>query len=295
MRTTTMLLAAGLLAAAPAPASSQDPGRGAPPRLPGVAAPRPATRLEDALREFRATGEAAIIPPARPGEFTAFPYGYAQPYLRCAALKVCQVELQPGEALTDDPIPGDRERWDVDRTARGNTTVVLVKPKECDVSTNLVIPTDRRGYVVDLEAPPCTGTNPRGAYMAGIRFWYPDEAVRAQPTPAVRESGRPQLTAVNTRYTWTPSAGVSWNPARVFDDGKRTVVQFAPAARDGALPVFYALADDGSREQVNTVVRPDPAGDLLVTDRVVRRAVLVLRDGRHERRVEIVNRSTEGR
>jgi type IV secretion system protein VirB9 len=265
--------------------SAAAPGR----ELLGVPVASARTPLEVAVEEFKATGRARTLPPARPGDFTAFPFGHARAFLRCAALKLCQVELQPGEALTDDPLPGDRERWDVDRTVSGGTTVVLVKPNECDVSTNLIIPTDRRRYVVDLEVPPCRGTNPRGEYMAGIRFWYPDEALHPEREPGALDGMIVDLRNVNTDYRWQRSGRIAWTPARIFDDGKRTYIQFAPVARDGEMPVLYAVADDGTRELVNSVPRPDSAGDYLIADRVLKRGVLVLRDGKRERKLDLVN------
>jgi type IV secretion system protein VirB9 len=249
----------------------------------------PLTPLQLAAREFDDTGHARVIPPANPGDFTTFPFGFSQPFLRCGALKLCQVELEPGETLTDEPLLGDRERWDVDQTSSGNVAVVVVKPKECDVRTNLLIVTDRRRYVVDLEAAPCRGTNPAGDYMPGIRFWYPGEERRA---PGPRDALRGMLVdvrALNTGYRWQTSRRISWNPVRIFDDGVRTIVQFSPAAQNGEMPVLYGVADDGTREQVNAVLRPDPSGDYLVTDRVLKRGVLVLRDGKRERKLALEN------
>lgn len=289
-------LALWLAALAPAPLAAQGSAVREAPRLLGTVAVHRPDALERAVLEFEATGHARTLPPERPGGFTTYPYGYARPHLRCAALKLCQVELQPGETLTDDPLPGDRERWDVDRTASGGLTVILVKARECDVSTNLVIPTDRRRYVVELEAPPCKGTNPRGESMDGIRFWYPDEVRAARRAPAAGPDAiLADVLAVNADYRWTRNRRLSWTPARVLDDGKRTFIQFAPAARDGDMPVLYAVAEDGTRELVNTVLRPDPEGDYLVADRVLRRAVLVLREGKRERKLDVVNQALHRR
>ena len=299
MTTRTFILAAALLGAASSGAVAQ----AASPELLGVpvAAPAdtvPSTALGRAVAEYRASGRAVTIPPERPGDFTTFPYGHGKAVLRCAALKLCQIDLQPGEVLTDDPLPADRERWDVDQTIQGRTTIVLVRAKECDVSTNLLLVTDRRRYVVDLEVPPCQGTNPRQSYMPGIRFWYPDDpdagAAGASAAPLVNAS------AVNASYRWGERRGLfgirlfsrryPWTPVQVVDDGYRTIVRFSPASRSGPLPSLYAVAEDGTRELVNTTVHPDPVnGDAIVADRVAGRWVLVLREGKREHKVEITN------
>lgn len=260
-----------------------------PMELLGMRVMDPPSPLEIALAEFKDTGHARTLAPRRPGDFTTFPYGHARPYLRCAALKVCQVELEPGELLADDPLPGDRERWDVDRTVSGTTTVVLVKPKECEVSTNLLIVTDRRRYVVDLEAPACKDMSSGSDYMTGIRFWYPDDMLHPEPEPDAVDDMLVDLRTMNAEYQWERSRRITWTPLRVFDDGKRTIIQFSPEARSGEMPVLYAVADDGTREQVNSVPRPAPGGDYLIADRVLKRGVLVLRDGRRERKLSLEN------
>jgi type IV secretion system protein VirB9 len=263
----------------------------------------PSSTLERAVAEYRATGRAVTIAPERPGDFTSYPFGHVRPVLRCAALRNCQIDLQPGEVLTDDLLPADPVRWDVDHTQEGQSTVVLVRAKECDVSTNLIIVTDRRRYVVDLEVPPCRGTNPRQDYMPGIRFWYPDEpgggASARSAAPVV------DAAAVNAGYRWGVRRGpfgvrlfsrsYAWTPVQVVDDGQRTIIRFSPAARSSAMPSLYAVAEDGTRELVNTTVHPDPVnGDAITADRVARRWVLVLREGKREHKVEITN-TTRGR
>jgi type IV secretion system protein VirB9 len=272
-----------------APVKAQSAALLEPVVLAGKPVADPLTPLELAAREFEDTGHARIIPPADPGDFTTFPFGFSQPYLRCGALKLCQVELEPGETLTDDPLLGDRERWDVDQTSSGKVAIVVVKPKECDVRTNLLIVTDRRRYVVDLEAPACRGTNPAGGYMPGIRFWYPGEERKADEMPDALDGMVVDVRALNTGYRWQTSRKVSWNPTRVFDDGVRTIIQFSPDARNGEMPVLYGVTEDGTREQVNVVLRPDSTGDYLITDRVLRRGVLVLHDGKRERKLTLDN------
>jgi hypothetical protein len=53
--------------------------------------------------------------------------------------------------------------------------------------------------------------------------------------------------------------------------------------------VLYGVAEDGTREQVNVVPRPDSSGNYLIADRVLTRGVLVLRDGGRERTLTLEN------
>jgi len=258
-------------------------------KLPGEPVVDPPTMLELAMEEFDDTGNARVIPPANPGDFTIFPYGFARPRLSCGALKLCQVELQAGETLADEPLLGDRERWDVDQTSTRDVTVIVVKPKECDVRTNLLLVTNRRRYVVDLDAPACRSTSPSGEYMTGIRFWYPGEEIEAEVDPDALDGMLVNVRDLNTNYRWQTSRRVSWNPQRIFDDGVRTIIQLVSEAQNGPMPVLYGVAEDGTREQVNVVPRPDPTGNYLIADRVLTRGVLVLRDGSRERTLTLDN------
>ncbi|HEX6036681.1 TrbG/VirB9 family P-type conjugative transfer protein [Longimicrobium sp.] len=304
MKTSLIILTGALVCAATTGAAAQAAPKvlGVPVAAPAdsaAAAPAaaPSSAVARALADYRASGRAATIPPERPGDFLTYPFGHVRPVLRCATLRNCQIDLQPGEVLADDLLPADPVRWDVDHTMQGQTTVVLVRAKECDVSTNLIIITDRRRYVVDLEVPPCRGTNPRQDYMEGIRFWYPDEpgggvgAVAAVPVAV-------DAAAVNAGYRWGERRGLFgvrlfgrrylWTPVQVVDDGRRTIIRFSPAARSGPMPSLYAVPEDGTRELVNTTVHPDPVnGDAITADRVARRWVLVLREGKREHKVEI--------
>lgn len=260
-------------------------------KLAGTMVIDPPTPLERADIEFEATGHARIISPRNAGDFTIFPFGFSQPHLTCGALKLCQIELQPGESLSDEPLLGDRERWDVDQTRSGDVAVIVVKPRECDIATNLLLVTDRRRYVVDLDAPECEGTNPVGHYMTGISFWYPGEELRIdeKTEPDALDGMLVDVRDLNTNYRWQTSRRVSWNPIRIFDDGVRTIIQFTPEAHHGEMPVLYGVAEDGTRVQVNTVPRPDPDGDYLIADRVLTRGALVLREGKRERKLNIDN------
>src|SRR5438034_11784048 len=86
-------------------------------------------------------------------------------------------------------IAGDLTRWEVTPAAAGpdgRTTLVVVKPKDCDLTTNLVLATDRRIYDLTLDSPPCRATvgrsetNPQDPYARHVRFYYPDQTVRSE-------------------------------------------------------------------------------------------------------------------
>jgi type IV secretion system protein TrbG len=247
----------------------------------------------------------------------AFPFGYATPVLQCTVLRACVIELEAGEVLVDDPIAGDQERWLITRAKtgpEGANGLVVVKPKACDISTNLVLSTNRRIYDLDLDSPPCKprDTNPKRAFVRHVRFYYPDDAARgasAADSAATRRDstsadgvivhGSPSDTTLNRDYRVARDGrgpfGVfgrkpvdfPWVPAHIADDGAHVYITLPPEARKHAAPVLYALEDDGSRTMLNFSMRDS----VVVTDRTFRRGLFVIVSGGREQRLEVVNRA----
>jgi len=245
-----------------------------------------------ATRDYQASGVARTI---TQGSAVTYPFEHAQPTVTCAVLRVCVIELEPGEVLVDRPIAGDTVRWRITPAVagpNGRTRLVVVKPTDCDLTTNLVLPTDRRIYDLTLDAPPCkpTGTNPQQAYTRQVRFYYPDDAPdawTASAQPPLREAPAittpPDLAALNFAYHVAKDKDFPWMPAQVFDDGAHVYIKLPASARHDEAPVLFVLEADGSRTLLNYTL----AHDVYVTDRLFDRAVLVTGVGGKERRLTI--------
>jgi len=139
--------------------------------------PADSPEIQTALQTYLTSGKAPIIEQKRAG-FVRYPYGLSQPVVYCQPLRVCDIELEPGEQILDTPICGDGGkdgRWVIDGFLSGpagkRTPHVTVKPTDWNISTNLTIGTDRRVYYIALVAKPTT-------YMRRIGFYYPEEAVQ---------------------------------------------------------------------------------------------------------------------
>jgi type IV secretion system protein VirB9 len=238
--------------------------------------------------------------------------------LTCTVLRACVVELEAGEILVNEPIAGDQARWIIDQAKtgpQGANALVVVKPKACDITTNLVLSTDRRIYDLDLDSPACNerSTNPKRSYVRHVRFYYPD-ADTAAAAPAgdgrpVAQRDRTATPAVNAARSATRATNrdyrivrkrrgplglfgkkpldFPWQPAAIVDDGAHVYITLPIRALYDAAPVLYALEDDGSRTLVNYAVR----ANAYVTDRTFRRGVFVLASGGREQRLEFENRA----
>lgn len=240
--------------------------------------------VAQAVREYRDHGIARTIVE---GSFETFPYGHSQPTLTCTVLRACVIQLQAGEVLLSR-ITGDTERWEITPApsgADGKTMLVVVKPRDCDLTTNLLLATDRRLYDLTLDSPPCKtrSTNPQGPYVRHVRFYYPDETVAQWAKPAPVHVA-PEVTSFNFDYRIKRDKQFPWTPAQVFDDGARVYIKLPEAARHGEAPALFVLERDGSKTLLNyTVV----GGDTYVTDRLFDRAVMLMGVKGKERKVEL--------
>jgi type IV secretion system protein VirB9 len=312
--------------AGPAPASSTDPAPPAatdpaplssavpvPPAASSAAVPPAAVDGEALARAYRRTGTAATVEVGERGAVALVPFGHGRPVLRCAPLRACAVELEAGEIVLATSL-GDGARWLIQAAAAGpgaRTPLLVVKPTACDLSTNLVVATDRRIYELALDSPPCRNAdsgesgayNPHLPYTGLVRFYYPDEMVHrwaeqerlARQQAAEQAAGRTplaptaRLARLNFDYAWDRGKRWPWVPAQVFDDGLHTYLVLGPAAHLAELPILLGVEPGGGLALLTYHLD----GQTLIADRVLERAVLVVGHGRpkDEQRLEIANRA----
>jgi P-type conjugative transfer protein TrbG len=170
--------------------------------------------------------------------------------------------LEPGETVIDIAA-GDTSRWTVTETVaeteREGRTIVLVKPQAANLRTNIVIVTDRRTYLIEAIAQ--TGE----AYAAQVAWSYPQYGAT--------EPGAAPIENLNLDYRIRTTRGrrPSWTPTRVFDDGRRTWIEFAPEVAGADMPPLFVITSEGS-ELVNYRVQ----GQRYMLDRVFEIAELRL-------------------
>lgn len=166
--------------------------------------------------------------------------------------------LEPGEAIVT-VAAGDTTRWMVEETTSGDLAepraLLLVKPLRAGIRTNIVLATDRRTYLI--EAIAVQGS----AYSAQTAWRYPD-ASRGAETSTVSGIA---LEALNFRYRIETVRGSAprWRPVRVFDDGRRTYVEFPLDITTSAAPPLF-LRDGADVALVNYRV----SGNRYVIDRL---------------------------
>jgi type IV secretion system protein VirB9 len=150
---------------------------------------------------------------------------------------------------------------------------VMLKPRAQDVSTNLVIYTDRRAYRFDYQVHAQAPDGSTDEVMYVVRFIYPQDQregeVRARTAAAMDESLARSVAPHNDAYAFCGDRALK--PTSAFDDGVHTYVAFGARSE---LPAFFVLNEDDSESLVNFNVE---AGTVVI-HRVARR--FVVRRGR---------------
>ena len=260
----------------PGAAGRSSPSRTSPPPRDRVGAANQAARIEpertgfvNAIQLYPWTDGALYQVYAKPGQIT-------------------DIALQEGEQLVGaGPVAaGDTVRWMIGDTVSGVGAAarvhILVKPIRADISTNLVINTDRRTYHVELRANP-------SVYMASVSWTYPQDeliALRQRQEEAARNAplvAAMDLAKLDFRYD-IDGDKPDWRPLRAFDDGTRVFVEFPESIAQGELPPLFVLGAKDEAELVNYRV----AGRYMIVDRLFAKAELRLGGRKGQDKVRIV-------
>ena len=272
----------------------------APPSIAPVAAqaPKLTAREAKAVEISRSWQNNSTMPTHGVEGSVVFGFGETLPSIVCAPLFVCDLQLQPGELINDINI-GDSVRWKISPAASGQgaekTTHVLIKPTDAGLTTNLIITTDRRVYVLKLVSHPKT-------WMARVAFTYPEE--QRQEWENFLAAQRAEQMAQQVRFVENRKATVlptgetiqrldfgfdvkgdrpAWRPLRVYSDGRKTYIEFPAELRNDEAPALVGIGPDNKAEVMN--YRVD--GDRYVGDQVVQHVALISGAGRRQVKVEI--------
>ena len=242
------------------------------------------------------------MPTPGPNGKVVYIYGQGMPVLVCAPLRVCAIELEVGEHLQSEPQLGDSRRWEITPVLSGSgldeTPILIVKPIEAGLETDLIVPTDRRTYVIRLVSDPTR-------FVSRLAFQYPDEdrAKWADFEARQNEAKRNAESIAEERRANDKKDGVlpmgenavdrlyldykmtgdeHLRPDHVFDDGQHTYLIYPNDGRFRELPTLL-LVVNGKTELVN--FRVD--GSRYIVDRLFDKAVLVVGVGKKQTRITI--------
>ena len=248
---------------------------------------------QQALSESRAWAENPAAMPLRDsGGRVIFPFSESAPTIVCAPLRVCDIELQPGEVVQGAPHIGDSVRWKVAPALSGSedrkVTHLIIKPTEAGLDTNLVIPTDRHTYHIRL-------VSSQAMYVSSVAFDYPDEPPQGWHNPgkntanAVDSAAPGEMPTVavnrlNFDYVIKVVKGKpSFRPLRAMDDGYHTYIAMNEEMPQQEAPALISVSPSGEEVMVNYRLK----GNIYVIDGTVPKLALIAGVGKHQERIEL--------
>jgi P-type conjugative transfer protein TrbG len=277
-----------------------NPDCAAPVDKPGKAKPTPPVYIgppaQRALAESHAWAENPNAMPTRDsGGRVIFTFNDSAPTVVCAPLMVCDIELQAGEVVVGVPRVGDTVRWRIAPAISGTddhkTIHLVVKPIEAGLSTNLIVPTDRRTYHLRL-------VSSFDRYVTSVAFFYPEEDQQAWKEfdkagahggsgvtgPAADDMPTVAVNRLNFDYKIKVVKGKPlFKPLRAMDDGYHTWIAMNEDIVQGEAPALIGISRRGEEQMINYRLKRN----LYVIDGVVYKLALVTGVGPDQQRIEL--------
>ncbi len=173
----------------------------------------------------------------------------------CSPLHITDIMLEPGEQLTESPAAGDTVRWVIAVTSSGSGNKkrihIFLKPVTHGLHTNLVVTTSRRVYHLQIHS----FKNINQA-QAGISWRYPKDNSASTKEFIMNQKLEDENYQVNVNvkqlnFQYSIEGKARWKPIRVFDDGKKTYIQFPDTINVGELPPLFVISHEDKPQIVN--------------------------------------------
>lgn len=230
---------------------------------------------------------------------TIFTYGAQMPSVVCALLQITDIELERGEIINSVNV-GDASRWSFEPATEGsgNTAIqhILVKPLDIGLETSLLVTTNRRSYRLKLKA------KDNQNYLPHVSFVYPDQALakfkvlqqqqtaeRERNSISVNGNGTAKTYLGDLNFNYQIKGDVSWKPLRVFDDGKKVIIEMPQSMLHRTAPTLMLLDKEGGlfTDEKLRIVNYRLQGTRFIVDALFDQAILTMDVGSDQQRVVI--------
>lgn len=125
---------------------------------------------------------------------------------------------------------------------------LMIRPIKEGVDTNMVIPTNKRTYYLNVKSY-------KNTFQTAVHWTYPDDEYQKKVGQAIEENIEKNsggfavnLEKGNLEYDIVGSA--SWKPLRVVDNGEQTCITFPESTKTREMPVLFIVANNET-EMVN--------------------------------------------
>ena len=247
----------------------------------------------DITQKWQAQNAKNLKPTPGPDGSVQFLFGASQPGIVCAPLQVCDVELQPGEQVNSIHL-GDAARWNIEPaiTGFGDAQVqhLIIKPMDADLTTSLIVTTNRRTYHLGLRST-------RSQYMSRVTFTYIDDALKKWDTANTTQKVEHEKKIIpetgeylgNLDFHYQIEGNTSWKPLRVYNDGKKTIMEMPASMSQTEAPTLLVVRNEGGTfsDDEQVMVNYRVQNDRYIVDSLFDKAVLITGVGDNQNRVTI--------
>lgn len=190
-----------------------------------------------------------------------------------APLRITDIQLQPSEKIIGKPAAGDTARWILginESIENGQPQKhILIKPTRPNLKTTLIINTNRRTYLLELNSY-------KQSYMAAVNWHYPQDELRkrqAQQKAArlkqeqLRQQALEAAKPVHRNFTYKIAyrgEKPKWIPVQVFDDNNKVYIRFSKDRQRYEAPALFIITKKGETQLVNYRI----TGNYYIVDRL---------------------------
>lgn len=221
-----------------------------------------------------------------------FVFGSGQTQIVCAVLQICDVALQPGEVVNTINAGDPRFTIDPAITGSGQTQRLhlILKPLDVGLDTSLVVATNKRTYHFRLRST-------RTEFMPFVSFTYPEdeqakwEAIKSQQQKFVADNTLPSTGEYlgNLNFNYTISGNASWKPVRVYNDGKKTIIEMPDSISEVSAPILLVVRKDGGlfSDAETDMINYRVQSNRYIADAIFDKAILIVGVGSNQDKITI--------
>lgn len=216
-------------------------------------------------------------------------YGLSQPQILTAILQVTDIQFEPGETITSAHV-GDTARWVIEHikasTRYGIQEHIIVKPKDTNLLTSLIVVTDKRTYHLRLKS------NDK-LYYPMVKFHYPANLIlKTQDNIPMQKTGNITLDDITTgsylkdlNFNYKIKGSANFKPVRVYNDGTKTVIELPNSIKANNIPLLMTIEPESKKP---VIVNYRFQKNKFIVDAVFDKAILISGVGQKQKKITLI-------
>jgi type IV secretion system protein VirB9 len=178
--------------------------------------------------------------------------------IHCQPYRMTDIQLEPGEQVLEMPFLSEEKVWEIGAgVSRKNGQDVqhfFIKPSFPALTTSMIIITDRRVYHLLLKSF-------KDRWMVMVQWEYPGvmpytvktEAMNRQTSELTGDGllVNPEFLSFDYKMTYSLFKKPVWLPRRVYDDGRKTYIEFDEKMLHTRAPVIFNHRNERINYRVN--------------------------------------------